>query len=275
MKRRRSLVLIALLSATALGCSGHADAGELDMPADPGPLPQDGGFVLRSITSAGITYPYQVFLPRGYDRSRRWPVIFALHGGAERGSDGQKQMTVGLGPVVAAQRATFPAVVVFPQVPALGGEKVTDEFLAAAIPELDRAMAEFNGDPDRVYIAGNSLGGIFAYALAYQNPGRFAALVVAPGSTGGRVIAGNRTTPEAVVDSMFAQRLRNLPMWIFHGSADPTLPVARARAVVQALRVVGAPITYTEYAGVGHDVWDRAYATPELWTWLFAQRRAQ
>jgi predicted peptidase len=39
------------------------------------------------------------------------------------------------------------------------------------------------------------------------------------------------------------------------------------------LRELHADVRYTEYHGVAHDSWDRAYAEPGLWTWLFDQRR--
>ncbi len=42
----------------------------------------------------------------------------------------------------------------------------------------------------------------------------------------------------------------------------------------QALEAAGADVRYTEYAGVGHNSWDRAYAEEELYTWLLAARRA-
>jgi predicted peptidase len=60
---------------------------------------------------------------------------------------------------------------------------------------------------------------------------------------------------------------------VFHGAEDATVPVGESRRIVEALRAEGAPVRYTEYEGVGHNAWDRAFAEPELWTWLLAQRR--
>jgi len=39
------------------------------------------------------------------------------------------------------------------------------------------------------------------------------------------------------------------------------------------LKAAGNEVRFTEYAGVGHNAWDRAYADPALWDWLLAQRR--
>jgi|GEM_PF-2268178 len=32
-------------------------------------------------------------------------------------------------------------------------------------------------------------------------------------------------------------------------------------------------VRMSEYQGVGHDSWDHAFAKPEFFTWLFAQKR--
>lgn len=53
------------------------------------------------------------------------------------------------------------------------------------------------------------------------------------------------------------------------------MPVGQTRNLVAALEKAGGWPLYSEYPGVGHDSWTTAYAEPELFPWLFAQRRAQ
>jgi hypothetical protein len=43
--------------------------------------------------------------------------------------------------------------------------------------------------------------------------------------------------------------------------------------MVENLRALGSPVRYTEYPDVGHESWNRAYAEPELFPWLLAQKR--
>jgi predicted peptidase len=74
------------------------------------------------------------------------------------------------------------------------------------------------------------------------------------------------TDPNAEV----AGRIENLPVWVFHGDADRTVPVAASREMVEALRQAGANVKYSELPGVGHNAWDTAYRDPELPEWLFA-----
>jgi predicted peptidase len=75
------------------------------------------------------------------------------------------------------------------------------------------------------------------------------------------------------IHDIAAAKLSHIPSWIFHGSADRSVPVAESRDMAAALERAGAPVHYTEYPGVGHNSWDRAYAEPALWTWLFDQQR--
>ena len=67
--------------------------------------------------------------------------------------------------------------------------------------------------------------------------------------------------------------MRRLPVWVFHGALDASVPVARSREMVAALRAAGSPVKYTEYPDVSHYAWSRAYVDPELHDWLFAQTR--
>jgi predicted peptidase len=185
------------------------------------------------------------------------PVILFLHGAGESGTDGVLPTTVGLGPAVLRDPQRFPSLIVFPQAE---GHGWTGRNLDAAIAALDDVMQNFAVDEDRVYVTGISMGGYGTWLMASNHPERFAAAVPICGG-----VAGDRERT--------AQRLAQMPQWIFHGDADDIIKVSESRTMVAALRNAGAPIRYTEYAGVGHNSWDRAYAEPELMPWLLAQRR--
>jgi predicted peptidase len=71
-----------------------------------------------------------------------------------------------------------------------------------------------------------------------------------------------------------APALRSLSIWVFHGGADPLVPVRYSREMVKAIRAEGGTmIQYTEYPGVGHDCWDQTYSDPKAIAWLLSQRR--
>ena len=216
------------------------------------------GFIDKTLTVEGKSYPYVVYVPRGYTADRKWPVVLFLHGAGERGEDGLKQTQVGLGGAIRVFPERFPAIVVMPQCPT--GKRFTEAVADAVIRQLDRAMREYSIDPDRQYLTGLSMGGYGTWAIAAQHPDRFAAL--APVCGGGD-------------PAMMAPKLKHLPIWVFHGDQDQAVPVSRSRDMVEALKAAGSTtVRYTEYPGVGHNSWDAAYSDRALAEWLFQQKRS-
>jgi hypothetical protein len=53
-------------------------------------------------------------------------------------------------------------------------------------------------------------------------------------------------------DDRRAAEIAHVALWIFHGSEDDAVPVARSRSIVQALKKAGGSPRFTEYADVGH-----------------------
>jgi len=102
------------------------------------------------------------------------------------------------------------------------------------------------------------MGGAGTWNLITHHPQAFAAAVSCCGSM----------TPDGVTRAV---RTR---LWNFHGDADQTVPVAVSRDRIAVLRKAGGQPLYTEYAGVGHNVWEWAFTEPALPPWLFAQHRA-
>ena len=70
-----------------------------------------------------------------------------------------------------------------------------------------------------------------------------------------------------------AEKIKDIPTWVFHGDKDPAVPVQQSRDLVEALKKAGGEPKYTEYPGVAHNSWDKAYATDELYDWLRKQKK--
>lgn len=202
---------------------------------------------------AEIDYDYLLTLPTGYDDEAhtRWPLLVFLHGIGERGTDVARVRRIGLPKYIDAGHA-LPFVVVAPQCP-------DDEWwnLPAVEAFIADMVQRYRIDPDRVYLTGLSMGGFGAWALAARHPERYAAVI--PICGGG--------------ETKWAPRLRDLPIWAFHGALDEVVPAKRSQDMVDAITAAGGSPKLTIYADAKHDSWTATYANPEIYTWLLSHRR--
>jgi predicted peptidase len=247
------------------------------------PLPahakkHETGFLDRTTSIQGVDYKYQVFVPDDWTPHQKWPVILALHGAGERGSDGLRQTNEGIGPAIRYNRSAIEAIVVMPQCPKNLWWMLppTDDLAMTALAE---AIREFHGDTHRTYLTGISMGGYGAWHLAQIHPGTFAALIVICGGIRPPAAAqiaypdlAKITPPDSPGTYLAAAKLvGRIPVWIFHGADDDIVPVAESQRMAEAMKQIGAEVHYTEYPGVGHPCWNKAYSEPKLFPWLFSK----
>ncbi len=240
-------------------------------PAYQGPT---GIFEARNYRSReGQELPYRLFTPKGYDPAKTYPLILFLHGASARGADNERQLG-GAGQwgtqlwVKEAVQREHPAFVLAPQANRADSRWVRQwradpnrdpadkEPLELVVELIDALEREFSIDSDRLYITGLSMGGFGVWIAISRYPDKFAAAL--PICGGGDPSAVGETTAK---------------VWAFHGAADTLVPVRRSREMIAALRRAGAEPRYSEYPGVGHNAWQRAYREPDLVEWLFSQRR--
>jgi len=234
------------------------------------------GFLNRTVKIQTETYRYQVYVPYDWNKKQKLPVILFLHGAGERGEDGLTQTEVGIGSAIRRHLDRFPAIVVFPQ--CRRSSWWTDgKMQEQALMALNQTIKEFNGDHERVYLTGLSMGGYGTWSIASKFPARFAVFVPICGGIRppSRAPAPQETKPEEPgLDPYLetAKKIGQTPVWIFHGADDKIVPPEESRKMHDALKSAGGNVRYTEYEKVGHNSWDKAYAEQEMLTWMFAQR---
>ena len=261
------LTLTTLFIVLLLGCSDHGNSRD---------------FLERSVTVDGKNYAYRIFLPKHRDPNSKVPVMLYLHGSGARGDDNISQID-GFRWAIDPVKEKVDFIAVLPQCR-------EDTFWSAqdmaeyALTALDQSVREFNGDPDRLYLVGFSLGGYGVWQIAAAHPGKFSALVpVAGGVVGTYPI--NPLDRAAIIPSVgdmlespepydaVAKAIGQTPVWVFHGDKDDSVPVDFSRKIVQALKdAENKNVKYMEYAGDGHQIFGKAMAEPGLLEWLTVQR---
>jgi len=218
--------------------------------------------------AARRTLPYRLLLPMGYDAARAYPIILYLHGAAGRGDDNLKPLE--WGPTLFLEgdlRRKHGFFLVVPQCsPSTGWQEVDfndklgmkeSESLRLAIELVETILPkQFNIDPKRRYLTGVSMGGHAVWGILVRRAGLFAAAV--PVCAGG--------SAKIVTDSA-----ARYPVWAFHSDDDHLMPVQQARDLVKAWREHGGIARYTEYTGLKHSSWKKAYLDAEMFDWLFEQ----
>ncbi|MEN6357823.1 MAG: dienelactone hydrolase family protein [Armatimonadota bacterium] len=199
---------------------------------------------------------YSIYLPQGYDeeKNKLWPLVFFLHGAGERGDDLEKPKVHG--PLkLAAQGRQFPFIILAPLCPE---DSWWNNEIDKVIDLLDDIESNYNVDKSRIYLTGISMGGYGTWGLAARIPERLAA--IAPICGGG--------------NPANAPLIKDIPMWVFHGDADPTVPLEKSQEMVDAVRSAGGSPKFTIYPSVEHDCWTATYESDEFWKWLLGQRRS-
>jgi poly(3-hydroxybutyrate) depolymerase len=233
---------------------------------------QETGFLNRTLQFRGVAYRFQIYLPDGFRRDdhKQWPIILFLHGRGERGGEGMWQTQIGLPAALRDHPERWPFIVVMPQ--CLQRHYWTDpDMLSMAMATLDQETDEFHADPNRTYLTGLSLGGYGAWELARDYPKRWAAIVIAASGIFWSY-APERWRELTTLPEQYARAIGRTPIWSFHGSLDPIVPVREDELLYDAFRVSGGNMRLWIYQGLYHDCWFRAFNEPEVPRWLLSHR---
>ena len=186
--------------------------------------------------------------------SDKLPLIVYVHGSGSRGNDTSKMAR--LGPLQASRIDSLNnSVIVAPQC-----HKNTWFDLFHVLSEfIEYHIKRDIVDAQRVYIIGVSMGAYATWQMCMSHPDWFAAAV--PVCGGGMY--------------WNAERLKSIPIWAFHGALDTVVLPSESKHMVDAVNKHGGNARLTIFENDRHNSWDNAFATDEMWEWLFKQRSNQ
>ena len=204
----------------------------------------------KFVSASGKTLQYLRFVP---EKEGKLPLVLYIHGAGSRGEDlAVLRDNPALGGILA--HGGKDAIVTAPQCHA----DTWIELYETLLEFIDFQIRQPNVDDARVYITGASMGGYTTWQLCMSRPHWFAAAV--PICGGGMY--------------WNAARLKDLPIWAFHGALDTTVYAEESIKMVRAVNQNGGSAKLTVFPQDSHDSWTSAYGAEELWTWLFQQKRS-
>ncbi len=197
-------------------------------------------------------YNFWLFLPEDYGKSKKkFPLMIFLHGAGERGDNIDKVKVHGP-PKLVEKDKEFPFILISPQCPK--GSWWSPEIL---LKILDVAIEQYDVDESRIYLTGLSMGGFGTWRTACQHPDRFAAII--PICGGGPVEK--------------ADKLRDVPVWAFHGARDNVVALKNSQKMVKAVQDSQGQAKLTIYPEARHDSWTETYNNKEIYDWLLKHRK--
>ncbi len=190
---------------------------------------------------ATVSYPTQ------FDPSRKYPVIFALHG---RGSD-EQDMLQALTPlkedcVILSIRGPQPQGNGFAFFPIIrfGSPKIEafDAIVESLTSFIHEADERYPIDPAQKYLFGFSQGAILSMTLALKMGNQIRGIV-----------ALNGYIPQHIRDARKNLPVDQVDLYILHGTEDPIFPIQIGRDNAQFFADAGGRLTYGEFV-VAHDI---------------------
>ncbi len=227
---------------------------------------------IKEVHTAGKdSLPYRLLYPLHYNKHKKYPIVLFLHGSGQRGTDNEAQLTgVPKALTDSAGRERYPCFIFVPQCPkndvwvkfpgfpgSLQTTTLPTPSAQATLAKLDLLIKQLPIDRKRIYITGYSMGGEGSFDFLTRRPRLFAAAIPIC----------------SVSDTAKAKFIYKIPIWAFHGDQDDVNDVKYSRLMINELRRYNGTPKYTEYPGIKHNSWSKAYNEPGLFDWLFAQKR--
>lgn len=192
---------------------------------------------------------YVIQFPENYREGERYPLIFYIHGAGGRGTDLSIIENYQILKVLKEQKDER-FIAVLPQCYADTWFDIFEQLQDF----VKHMVAQDFTDPNRVYLTGSSMGAYASWQLAMTMNDTFAALL--PVCGGGMY--------------WNADRIKDLPIWAFHGALDPVVLPEESIHMVAAVNRCGGNAKLTVLPNVEHNAWDFVYPDAKVYDWLLS-----
>jgi len=205
--------------------------------------------IVTRIEQFPVPLGYTVELPEGFDSTRTYPLIVAIHGFGDR-------MSAYVG--TAARLCPEGAIGLYPESPYpmpseekgplgftweiwadttewYGGTLTRDASISWIVHIVEQTVADYPVDPDKVFLFGFSQGGMLTFQVGLLRPDLFAGLLPAGGWL--PLDSAQALPPEALTT----------PVRILHGAYDDVCEFESALKAFDTLSARGVPVELMRY----------------------------
>lgn len=194
----------------------------------------------------GRTLKYNLFIPKHYDASKRWPLVLFMHDAGATSDITRTTLFQGLGAISwasAADQAKRPCFVLAPQFEEIiaDDDSHTSSMLDTTIDLIKTLSGQYSIDTERLYATGQSGGCMMSIAMNIKYPDFFAASFLVAGQW----------------DPSLVKPLAHKKLWILV-SQDDDKAWPGEQAIVEVLSKQGAKISRA--------IWDGEWSSTEFKT---------
>ena len=227
----------------------------------------------------GKTYSltFKLYLPQNYDPAKKYPTIVFMSG--DGGINDPIDEVIGGNEAVYLNRCIIEGEDCIAIVPFMPSRWLTvpndsgtvypykDYSMSDATPSyafnemrnlLSECIDTLAVDENRVYYIGYSRGAMAGFYWLANDPKLFAGAILCAGAT----------------DVNAAEKYKDVPVWMFIGSADTLVDVARFKSVYDAYEAAGGNGQFTSFTGGDHSLKAYMIAQQGVVEWLFSKTKA-
>lgn len=207
---------------------------------------------------------YYLYTPSNMQAGKKCPVVLAMHGCC--GVDNHATLRNTVDPIVrmwhnfGANTQSVPTYIIAPAT-----SQGWQQHFAALKKVMDDLISNHNGDAQRIYVCGFSMGGAGTFSIIQKYPGYFAAAI-----TMGMSFRGDST------------KVKDIPLWSNQGETDYFSRALRKNVAgirhlngdvndTGATWVTGVNPRYSNFKGYDHGVMWVAASTQDLTGWAYSK----
>lgn len=238
----------------------------------------------------GQTLPYNIYLPKGYNPAKRYPLVLFIHDAGTASGPVKQTLYQGTGATSWAEpeaQARHECIVVAPEYPVVTVDDSMNysHHLDATVALIKDLQQRYAIDASRIYTTGQSMGCMSSIVLLLKEPDLFAGALLVAGKWNPElmkplakqnlwIISCEGDKSSSTLQGQAVALWRQMGSKVTEATWDMTLPEQQLSQEADKMRAEGNHLLFTHLTGGSHRAtWFVAYGIKSVQDWLFEQHR--